>query len=273
MTEKDINSEPTEQIREKDKDQQIITYRYDEDMFNNFSDQEAMIAYVTPFIKGKGSPFDKVEDGIKVLLAAKELDIPFFSALTRGFPVNNKIAFDSHIIRGLAQRGGIAMTTIEDYRPLYAHRYKDSTFLQDTIDENPEMYKVFTSSQMLSDYMNTTKGKEDFNKGIIPVLRGDTPYDYRTKIKFERKFRFKDGSFTHQIEYATFTYSEAKQAELTNKSNWQKYGRDCLYARTTTRGLRRIGGDIVHGIIIKDEFGFIGEDDDPNDYQDYEIVK
>jgi hypothetical protein len=257
----------------KAEEKRIITYRYDKDMFNNFGDQQAMIEYVTPFLKGEGSPFKKPEDGIKVLLSAKELNVPFSVALSHSFIVNNKVAHDTHFIRGLAQRGGIAMTTVEDYRPLYSYRYRDSTFLQDEIDQNPNTYKVFTSAAVLGDYVNTKRGKEDFDNGIIPVLRAEKPYDYRTTIRFEREFQLKNGRFVHLVEDASFTYSEAKKAELVDKNNWKKYGRDCLYARSTTRGLRRIAGDIVHGILTKDEFGLIDDNDDPDSFQDYEVIQ
>jgi hypothetical protein len=46
---------------------------------------------------------------------------------------------------------------------------------------------------------------------------------------------------------STFTYDEAKQANLTNKHNWKAWRQDMLFARALSRGFRRFCADLSMG--------------------------
>jgi hypothetical protein len=52
---------------------------------------------------------------------------------------------------------------------------------------------------------------------------------------------------------STFTEEDAKNAGLTGKDNWKKYGRDMYFWRCVAKGIRRIAPDAVLGLYTKDE--------------------
>lgn len=62
----------------------------------------------------------------------------------------------------------------------------------------------------------------------------------------------KVGDFAVTEEYE-FTIGEAKTAGLTGKDNWRGYAKDMLYWRAISRGARRIGADVAHGVYVEGE--------------------
>jgi hypothetical protein len=55
---------------------------------------------------------------------------------------------------------------------------------------------------------------------------------------------FRDG---RKVGVSRFTIAEAKRANLTNKSVWQHYPEDLLFARALTRGIRRFAPETLAG--------------------------
>lgn len=54
-------------------------------------------------------------------------------------------------------------------------------------------------------------------------------------------------------ETVSYTWSEAKLAQLTSKDNWQKYPRNMLYWRCFSIGARRIAADYCMGMYMASE--------------------
>jgi hypothetical protein len=68
--------------------------------------------------------------------------------------------------------------------------------------------------------------------------------DYKTTIKFIRD------DIEESISY---TWSDAKKAQLTSKDNWQKYPRNMLYWRCFSMGARRVAPDLCMGMYLASE--------------------
>ena len=82
-------------------------------------------------------------------------------------------------------------------------------------------------------------------KDFEPVLDANgQKVDYITSIKFIRN---------GIEEIVPYTWSEAKQAQLTTKDNWQKYPRNMLYWRCFSMGARRIAADLCMGMYLASE--------------------
>lgn len=64
----------------------------------------------------------------------------------------------------------------------------------------------------------------------------------------------------HDPHEHTFTYEEAKKAELTNKFNWKGYAPAMLRARAASAGIRAYCPDITNGCYSKEEMEDLAED-------------
>jgi hypothetical protein len=73
--------------------------------------------------------------------------------------------------------------------------------------------------------------------------------DEKASIRF-----FRDGK---AVGIGAFTIAEAKRAGLTNKTVWQHYPSDLLFARAMTRGIRRFAPDLLAGNVsyTREEIG------------------
>lgn len=81
---------------------------------------------------------------------------------------------------------------------------------------------------------------------VFKVTRSDSE---GVTVTVRRKL--KNGEFYEDSE--TFTFEDAKIAGLANKTNWQRYRKDMLYARAVSRLVRRGFGDVLGGLYSSEE--------------------
>lgn len=95
-----------------------------------------------------------------------------------------------------------------------------------------------------------------FSDGTISDIRikdGVDILDRRTTIKFTRE---------GVDEIVSYTWTDAKKQELTEKSNWRKMPKEMLYARCLAKGANRVAPDKLLGLYTTEEMvdTFIQED-------------
>lgn len=105
--------------------------------------------------------------------------------------------------------------------------------------------KPTLSGNLMSALLRAGGTKWQTLKDFEPVVndQGQT-VDYITTIKFIR-----DGI----EEIVSYTWREAKIAQLTGKDNWQKYPRNMMYWRCFSLGARRIAADHCMGMYMASE--------------------
>lgn len=216
-----------------------------------FNDSQKLISYFEPLASTMLNDSGDASNLAAKALYAYGLGIPL-QAIVGIIPhitiINGKPTADSHVIQALLRWGKIEYRTIEDYRPIYFFRHRDTIFTQEDVDANPDEFKVFNSVEHL-----TAFGKDNIPKGIIELVRSPQPIDYRTKIEFTRISRRINGAYVTQTEYGVFTWSDAVTAGYAEKDNWRKHPRAMLYARAVAIGGRRIADDKLKGLYDKTE--------------------
>lgn len=218
--------------------------------FTKAGDIDALMEYVTPFVKGALCPFQEPADAALAFLWAQNKGISVIEAFNHLVIVNGRVGADSFLTRAMLQKGGIFASVVithgepEDFRPLYHYTYRGDTYDQDMYDANRDQYAVFLSA----DTLKAAHANGTIPAGKIPVVRSAQPYDYRTRLMF-RRFIGK----TVLQEVGEFTWSRAQAAGLTEKSNWKNYPRECQYARAYMTGARRIGADKMAETYSKEE--------------------
>lgn len=235
--------------------------------FLNLADHNALAGYCEAFMGGDLVPFTKVHDTMMVYLWSLQKGLAWLDCLSHVclIPSGGKIKVgpDAFLTRAMLHQAGIFCETVytmgepEDFRSIYQYFHKDSVVSAKYLEKNPEEYKVYPNLQVL----NSAASAGTIPKGIIPVVPSEQPIDYRTRLKFTRYY----GNHT-QTEIVSFTWTEAQVAGLTEKSNWKNYPADCLYARTYTRGARRIGADVMAGSITMEEHYTETNQDLPESY-------
>jgi hypothetical protein len=228
--------------------------------FKAYGDIEALTAYCAPIAKSSFSPFAKPEDVAAVALWAHSKKIPLIDALGHVALFNGKLAPDSHLITGILQKAGIAVEVIEDYAPIYTYSGPDGDFTHDVVHKNPDKFDVYYSKDATTNAYKRNK-EEKGTKTI--VMQGDL-VDYRTTLRFIRP-----GKNGVRTAIGQFSIQDATLAGLMMKDNWAKYPKQCLYARASTIGAKRIADDLIYGAYTPDELG--GLDVELNDYQSDEV--
>lgn len=211
--------------------------------FTAFNNLVAFEEYAKTFL---GAGFGNHKD-VKTIMAcmvfARDKGLPIIDCLSHLVPINGKVGADGHLIKAMVQRERIIDETIEDYKPIYSYKFRDTTFSEEDVANNKEAFKIYpTLDALMSDHKAS-----NIPSGITPVVKTGI-IDYRTTIKFTRWLTMPNGEFYKKVEYGIFTYSEAVQAQLTEKDNWQKYPKDMLYWRAYARGARRVADDVLHGV-------------------------
>ena len=192
------------------------------------------------------------------MIWAKDMAFPIVSAIAHTMTVKNKIGIDSHLTRAIIQRAKILAETVEDYLPIYSYvDPKERVYDEATILSHPDSFKVCLSAPEAV----ALKLENGLYQGKTPVIRTAEPVDRRTTIKFTRYYPIPGGKTEKVIEYGSFLLSEADNAGLLSKSNWQNWERDCMHSRAYSRGGRRVGDDFLLGAYSKLELADMSDID------------
>lgn len=261
----------------------------------NLFDNEQLVA-VTAFLdkimrSDKGG-IKSVNDGLAILMRAKDLNMPFSTAIEHIHVINGKTGVDIHVIKALLSRAGVTWRCINNYSPLYEYTdginvYIDGKFpdfvercksvkeanekriadekngiTNETVyiypvswysDFSGNIYKSYNLTNKFEVAVNRQHADSIIKSGKIPIYRiANQPVDYITKYEFTRII---NGNTVTAI--GEFTYSEAQTAKLFEKDTYAKYPKILISHRAFTYGARDIASDVIMGCMETTELKII----------------
>lgn len=243
---------------------------------------ESQVAKAEVFLKrimrsDKGG-IKSIEDGIAMIMRAKDLNVPFSTALEHVHVINGRTGVDIHVIKALLRKAGVTWDEpIKDYAPLYEYTdgfnvYIDGSFpeyavrcanaaeAKEKAEKNTEdkiflypvrFYQDFSGNiykdyQLNANYVivnNKQQVAKVTAEGKIPIVRiPNKPVDYVTQY---RLYRTVNGE--RQSSLGSFSYSEANAAGMFEKDTYRKYARILIGHRAFTYAARDIASDVILG--------------------------
>lgn len=233
-----------------------------------------------------------VNDGLAILMRAKDLNMPFSTAIEHIHVINGKTGVDIHVIKALLSRAGVTWRCINNYSPLYEYTdginvYIDGKFpdfvercksvkeanekriadekngvSNETVyiypvswysDFSGNIYKSYNLTNKFEVAVNRQHADSIIKSGKIPIYRiANQPVDYITKYEFTR---IVNGNTVTAI--GEFSYSEAQTAKLFEKDTYAKYPKILISHRAFTYGARDIASDVIMGCMETTELKII----------------
>lgn len=261
----------------------------------NLFDNEQLAAAITfldKIMRSDKSGIKSVNDGLAILMRAKDLNMPFSTAVEHTHVINGKTGVDIHVIKALLLRAGITWRCINNYSPLYEYTdginvYIDGKFpdfvercksvkeanekriadekngiTNETVyiypvswysDFSGNIYKSYNLTNKFEVAVNRQHADSIIKSGKIPIYRiANQPVDYITKYEFTRII---NGNTITAI--GEFTYSEAQTAKLFEKDTYAKYPKILISHRAFTYGARDIASDVIMGCMETTELKII----------------
>lgn len=261
----------------------------------NLFDKEqlaAATAFLDKIMRSDKGGIKSVNDGLAILMRAKDLNMPFSTAIEHIHVVNGKTGVDIHVIKALLSRAGVTWRCINNYSPLYEYTdginvYIDGKFpdfvercksvkeanekriadekngiTNETVyiypvswysDFSGNIYKSYNLTNKFEVAVNRQHADSIIKSGKIPIYRiANQPVDYITKYEFTRII---NGNTVTAI--GEFTYSEAQTAKLFEKDTYAKYPKILISHRAFTYGARDIASDVIMGCMETTELKII----------------
>lgn len=252
----------------------------------------AAIAFLDKIMRSDKGGIKSVNDGLAILMRAKDLNMPFSTAIEHTHVINGKTGVDIHVIKALLLRAGVTWRCINNYSPLYEYTdginvYIDGKFpdfvercksvkeanekriadekngiTNETVyiypvswysDFSGNIYKSYNLTNKFEVAVNRQHADSIIKSGKIPIYRiANQPVDYITKYEFTRII---NGNTITAI--GEFTYSEAQTAKLFEKDTYAKYPKILISHRAFTYGARDIASDVIMGCMETTELKII----------------
>ena len=252
----------------------------------------AATAFLDKIMRSDKGGIKSVNDGLAILMRAKDLNMPFSTAIEHIHVINGKTGVDIHVIKALLSRAGVTWRCINNYSPLYEYTdginvYIDGKFpdfvercnsvkeanekriadekngiTNETVyiypvswysDFSGNIYKSYNLTNKFEVAVNRQHADSIIKSGKIPIYRiANQPVDYITKYEFTRII---NGNTVTAI--GEFTYSEAQTAKLFEKDTYAKYPKILISHRAFTYGARDIASDVIMGCMETTELKII----------------
>lgn len=252
----------------------------------------AATAFLDKIMRSDKGGIKSVNDGLAILMRAKDLNMPFSTAIEHIHVINGKTGVDIHVIKALLLRAGVTWRCINNYSPLYEYTdginvYIDGKFpdfvercksvkeanekriadekneiTNETVyiypvswysDFSGNIYKSYNLTNKFEVAVNRQHADSIIKSGKIPIYRiANQPVDYITKYEFTRII---NGNTITAI--GEFTYSEAQTAKLFEKDTYAKYPKILISHRAFTYGARDIASDVIMGCMETTELKII----------------
>lgn len=252
----------------------------------------AATAFLDKIMRSDKGGIKSVNDGLAILMRAKDLNMPFSTAIEHIHVINGKTGVDIHVIKALLSRAGVTWRCINNYSPLYEYTdginvYIDGKFpdfvercksvkeanekriadekngiTNETVyiypvswysDFSGNIYKSYNLTNKFEVAVNRQHADSIIKSGKIPIYRiANQPVDYITKYEFTRII---NGNIVTAI--GEFTYSEAQTAKLFEKDTYAKYPKILISHRAFTYGARDIASDVIMGCMETTELKII----------------
>ena len=252
----------------------------------------AATAFLDKIMRSDKGGIKSVNDGLAILMRAKDLNMPFSTAIEHIHVINGKTGVDIHVIKALLSRAGVTWRCINNYSPLYEYTdginvYIDGKFpdfvercksvkeanekriadekngvINETVyiypvswysDFSGNIYKSYNLTNKFEVAVNRQHADSIIKSGKIPIYRiANQPVDYITKYEFTR---IVNGNTVTAI--GEFSYSEAQTAKLFEKDTYAKYPKILISHRAFTYGARDIASDVIMGCMETTELKII----------------
>lgn len=252
----------------------------------------AATAFLDKIMRSDKGGIKSVNDGLAILMRAKDLNMPFSTAIEHIHVINGKTGVDIHVIKALLSRAGVTWRCINNYSPLYEYTdginvYIDGKFpdfvercksvkeanekriadekngiTNETVyiypvswysDFSGNIYKSYNLTNKFEVAVNRQHADSIIKSGKIPIYRiANQPVDYITKYEFTRII---NGNTVTAI--GEFTYSEAQTAKLFEKDTYAKYPKILISHRAFSYGARDIASDVIMGCMETTELKII----------------
>lgn len=235
-----------------------------------------------------------VEDGLAIIMRAKDLNIPFSTSLEHVHVINGKTGIDIHIIKALLSKAGVTWgKPIKDYAPLYEYtdgynvfiegNFPDGTIKCRNIEEAKALsakdtenfyvypvryyqslkdngiYKDYTINNTFAIVSNGDEYKKAIAEGKHPIRRiPNKPVDFVTEYELTRYIDTPDG-IKKTTSIGRFSYSEALAAGMFDKDTYKKYPKVLIAHRAFTYAARDIASDIILGAYETSELHMIND--------------
>ena len=258
----------------------------------NLFDEKQLVAvenFLTKIIRSDKSGIKSVNDGLAILLRAKDLGLPFSTCIEHIHVINGKTGVDIHILKALLLKAGVTWKIIKDYTPLYEYtdsinvyeedklpeyaikckskKEADEKIAKDDLDDHIYVYPVKfyrdVQGNIYRDYqldslrfgiaVNKQQIMELSKANKIAVYRiPAVPIDYVTEYEIYRTINGKEVT-----DRGRFTKLEAQAADLFTKDTYNKYARILISHRAFTYAAREIASDIIMGVMETTELKIV----------------
>lgn len=258
----------------------------------NLFDEKQLVAvenFLTKIIRSDKSGIKSVNDGLAILLRAKDLGLPFSTCIEHIHVINGKTGVDIHILKALLLKAGVTWKIIKDYTPLYEYtdsinvyeedklpeyaikckskKEADEKIAKDDSDDHIYVYPVKfyrdVQGNIYRDYqldslrfgiaVNKQQIMELSKANKIAVYRiPSVPIDYVTEYEIYRTINGKEVTARGR-----FTKLEAQAADLFTKDTYNKYARILISHRAFTYAAREIASDIIMGVMETTELKIV----------------
>lgn len=230
------------------------------------------------------SGLKSVQDGLAIMMRAKDLNLPFSTCIEHIHVINGKTGVDVHIVKALLLRAGIVWNCTKDYVPQYQYTDGNTIYLEtqlpdyvvkcrnakeaeektndDVVGVYPLKYYADLKGNKYDEFQISNKCVKCINKiqamkvaseGQFPVIRiAAQPIDFVTEYELHR-FKTINGKVVEMTSKGHFSYSEAAAADLFTKDTYKKYPRILIGHRAFMYGARDIASDYLMGVMSDDE--------------------
>ena len=230
------------------------------------------------------SGLKSVQDGLAIMMRAKDLNLPFSTCIEHIHVINGKTGVDVHIVKALLLRAGIVWNCTKDYVPQYQYTDGNTIYLEtqlpdyvvkcrnakeaeektndDVVGVYPLKYYADLKGNKYDEFQISNKCVKCINKiqamkvaseGQFPVIRiAAQPIDFVTEYELHR-FKTINGKVVEMTSKGHFSYSEAAAADLFTKDTYKKYPRILIGHRAFMYAARDIASDYLMGVMSDDE--------------------
>lgn len=252
----------------------------------------AATAFLDKIMRSDKGGIKSVNDGLAILMRAKDLNMPFSTAIEHIHVINGKTGVDIHVIKALLSRAGVTWRCINNYSPLYEYTDGINVYIDGKLpdfvkrcksvkeanekriadekngitnetvyiypvswysDFSGNIYKSYNLTNKFEVAVNRQHADSIIKSGKIPIYRiANQPVDYITKYEFTRII---NGNTVTAV--GEFTYSEAQTAKLFEKDTYAKYPKILISHRAFTYGARDIASDVIMGCMETTELKII----------------
>jgi hypothetical protein len=265
----------------------------------NEKDLAAAEVFLKKIIASSKGGITNVNDGLAVLMRAKDLQLPFSTCIEHIHVINGKTGVDVHIIKSLLSRAGVTWECTKDYAPQYQYTDGNTIYLETQlpdycvkcrnadeavkattanavgvypvkwfIDLNNKVYNEFQITDKCTIAINKDHALKLAKEGKFPIIRIPAkPVDFVTEYAFTR-YKMINGKERVIKATSHFSYTEAQVAGFFEKDTYKKYARIMISHRAFVLGARDIASDALFGVMESQELKLVESVDlAPTDYE------